>query len=400
MISVSHINIIDVCCRPECLLQLLTGTDPVYHVVVVPTKGRLEKRQSSRHTRQSSTGRRGGKQSPNDGRKRKQGNSAGQLPNYVDDTKLSFTHSDIANGLVAYQSIVPPTGTELVLNDKFTFYLTAKNAQPVMETVDIVIVSPPVEQTSPAGRLASVSGAGVQAVTKAADHAAGNNHVMIVVIVAVLTALIIIGLIIFKCVRRRRDTKQRKFEMAAVIDATSPVTSPASVPIAGGSNYQTPSPATAVAFSQPSTVVLPPETATATINSSGGGNRPPPMRSALSFPVPIIIEPPSSMADAPSRRAPDMQFQAPVTVPRASHTGPPRSTNTRSPTAHPGLEGQHPNTLPQRNGATGVGSVGRGTGRANGSKDQVTFDWQRVDPELLQHCRTTNPILHKNQYWV
>jgi len=33
-------------------------------------------------------------------------------------------------------------------------------------------------------------------------------------------------------------------------------------------------------------------------------------------------------------------------------------------------------------------------------KEQVTFDWQRVDPELLQHCRTTNPVLHKNQYWV
>ncbi|CAD5118387.1 unnamed protein product [Dimorphilus gyrociliatus] len=27
-------------------------------------------------------------------------------------------------------------------------------------------------------------------------------------------------------------------------------------------------------------------------------------------------------------------------------------------------------------------------------------DWQKVDAELLQHCRTTNPVLHTNKYWV
>ena len=32
--------------------------------------------------------------------------------------------------------------------------------------------------------------------------------------------------------------------------------------------------------------------------------------------------------------------------------------------------------------------------------DSVGFDWDTIDPELLQHCRTTNPVLHKNKYWV
>ncbi|KAI0239538.1 Chondroitin sulfate proteoglycan 4 [Lamellibrachia satsuma] len=32
--------------------------------------------------------------------------------------------------------------------------------------------------------------------------------------------------------------------------------------------------------------------------------------------------------------------------------------------------------------------------------DQVTVDWRHADPELLQHCRTTNPVLHNNKYWV
>ena len=33
-------------------------------------------------------------------------------------------------------------------------------------------------------------------------------------------------------------------------------------------------------------------------------------------------------------------------------------------------------------------------------KRQVKFDWESIDPELLQHCRTTNPVLHENKYWV
>ena len=33
-------------------------------------------------------------------------------------------------------------------------------------------------------------------------------------------------------------------------------------------------------------------------------------------------------------------------------------------------------------------------------KRQVKFDWESIDPELLKHCRTTNPVLHENKYWV
>ncbi len=38
-----------------------------------------------------------------------------------------------------------------------------------------------------------------------------------------------------------------------------------------------------------------------------------------------------------------------------------------------------------------------GSGRP---RKEVTFDWESIDPELLQHCRTTNPVLHENKYWV
>jgi len=41
-----------------------------------------------------------------------------------------------------------------------------------------------------------------------------------------------------------------------------------------------------------------------------------------------------------------------------------------------------------------------GTPSGTIKREHVIFDWERVDPELLQHCRKTNPVLHKNQYWV
>lgn len=33
-------------------------------------------------------------------------------------------------------------------------------------------------------------------------------------------------------------------------------------------------------------------------------------------------------------------------------------------------------------------------------KDKQAFGWSNIDPELLEHCRKTNPVLHKDQYWV
>ena len=38
--------------------------------------------------------------------------------------------------------------------------------------------------------------------------------------------------------------------------------------------------------------------------------------------------------------------------------------------------------------------------KSNASTDVFDFDWNEMDPDLLQHCRTTTPVLRKNQYWV
>lgn len=38
--------------------------------------------------------------------------------------------------------------------------------------------------------------------------------------------------------------------------------------------------------------------------------------------------------------------------------------------------------------------------KEEGGSQKTENDWQKVDAELLQHCRTTNPVLHTNKYWV
>jgi len=33
-------------------------------------------------------------------------------------------------------------------------------------------------------------------------------------------------------------------------------------------------------------------------------------------------------------------------------------------------------------------------------REPIGIDWSSVDPEILQHCRTTDPILHSEKVWV
>jgi hypothetical protein len=362
--------------------------------------------------------------------------AADSRPNYVIKSVLNFTHDDVINGRVVYRPLSSPTGytSSELLSDVFTFVLTARRAQPVTDNVSMQIV-PPFYHTAPGphdnrmsmksttiativdayapSTLNPASGKSVGGGTS--SFQVGKDNVVIVAVVAVLTAIAVVGLIVFKCIRRRRDAKRRNYELAAAIDASTAAAAVASsgsgsdelaAPRSTGDNNTTrPRPgSTSPTVLQPPIIIEPPPIDSEDDDGDSRDSGPTPsvrrqQGSAVIPNVPTSAADAAPEQDATSSRAGYIRIVTPS--PPAGVQGPPVL-----PPSRPG-----PPPL-QRNGAvpptvTMSGSPGTVGGRQPlaGScnsvwKEQVTFDWEHVDPELLQHCRKTNPVLHKNQYWV
>lgn len=334
---------------------MMTRSEPVYYVTSGPMYGalRMRDRESVRKSRDASRHR---------DRNRK----------YVTDAILNFTHDDVAAGRLWYHPLPPVTGNSAaMLEDAFTFVLTARNSQPVADTLTVELLP-----AAGAPSTVTSSTTNTPAEVASASEDGGADKILIVVIVAILTLLAIIGLVVFTCVRSRRRARRRKLELAAAIDGsrTAP-TVVASVDRGqtGDDDDDGRGPA------RPSTV--------------GRRGAPPPPS------LPVIIEP--SSTDSGGDVSPTASTAAAVVIPNSPPSvdpaGPPRSGYVRvlppsPPTSPVGPgSGRSPARLPSADVQHGPRSVW---------KEQVTFDWEHVDPELLQHCRKTNPVLHKNQYWV
>ena len=359
---------------------MLTRSEPVYYVTSGPTHGVLRNgddvTRGDRKSRDASP-RRGGRRD----RKRKTQQHR-RPPKYVSEAVLNFTHDDVARGHVVY-SLLPAAGTgssSAVLEDSFTFVLTARNAQPVRDSVTVQVVPADydgVMRPSPTMMSSSTGAPEVVKPASTSDDDGGADKILIVVIVAVLTLLAIFGLIVFTCVRRRRRAKRKKLELAAVIDGSGTAHQVTSSDQHGADDGRGP----AVRPQAPARRGVPP----------------PPS-------LPIIVEP--SSTDSNGERSPT-ESNAAVVIPNS----PPASDSGASRTGYVRvLPPSPPSSLSgaglQRNGTPAAPPGGdrlqHGGLPAPGSvwKEQVTFDWEHVDPELLQHCRKTNPVLHKNQYWV
>ena len=344
---------------------MLTRGEPVYYVTSGPMYGALRKRDDVTRTRRDSrdSSRPRGKHD----RKRKT-----QKPKYIRDALMNFTHEDVARGYVIYYPPPPTTENLAILEDEFTFVLTAPNAQPVIDSLAIEVVPADynIMSASPAMRSSTASG---QPSSSSTDG--GVDKILIVLVVAVLTLLALVGLVIFTCIRCRRAAKRRKMALAAAIDGseTAPVTSLSVDQRSGAGNAGLDD---GTGFLRPSMLAR-------------RGAPPPPS-------LPVIIEPTST--DSDGEGSPTASTAAAAVIPNSppSDSGAPRTGYVRvlppsPPTSPAGL---------QQNGAP-PGTPGDGRhGPRSVWKEQVTYDWEHVDPELLQHCRKTNPVLHKNQYWV
>ena len=342
---------------------MLTQSEPVYYVTSAPVYGALRKRDDVTRARRKSRDatRRRGKHD----RKRKS-----QRPKYVTQSVMNFTHDDVANGYVVYYPPPPMTGSSAILEDSFTFVLTARNAQPVTDSLVIEVIPADYNIMGKSPAMTSSPTVGPEVAEPATSEDGGTDKILIVVIViALLTLLALVGFIVFVCMRRKRAAKRRKLELAAAIDGsgTAPVT-PSAVayqgsPGGGGSDDDR-------GFPRPST-------------ASRRGAPPPPS-------LPVIIEPSSTDSGGENSPTAAVIPNSPPSDSGTSRTGYVRVLPPSPPISSSG-SGIQRNGAPPGDGHYGPRSVW---------KEQVTFDWEHVDPELLQHCRKTNPVLHKNQYWV
>ena len=370
----------------------------------------------------------------------------------------NFTHEDIIARLIEYRA--DPSDLTTEASDSFDFLLTARNAQPAPGTFEIAvdpsIANTPVDSDSPLeGADDTVVGGTESTVDPALDNAdastglVGQNHLIVVFIVCGVTLLLIVIFIVVKCVKRRRH--KQHYEPPQQADSKEPLAVPTI--IAEPPEHRAPadsssenSSVTGVRYGS-SVPVANMSSDFDTILYDDHGSRSSSFVSRVSsLPRSAVDNDARSVQQTPVIRVrensqgiikstvtepsvPTGTLHAPksssrsFTHPRSDN--PPFSRANKSPT--PVVSRSPPpelSTIPQspRLGKTEVshtvptckvtqlldehkpdnGSVVTppSTPVDRVKSDQVSVDWCHADPELLQHCRTTNPVLHNNKYWV
>ena len=154
---------------------------------------------------------------------------------------------------------------------------------------------------------------------------------------------------------------------------------------------------------------------------------PPPMLSDIAVRVPVISITPDTpvitpraaaiAATTPSGAVPKLQRQKAVTIdapPSPPPPAPPPSPTDSSPSPPAAVVGGYVKVIGPTVAGPSVAAPKASTveridivqqtpspeGGGTIKKEHIAFNWEQLDPELLQHCRKTNPVLHKNQYWV
>lgn len=365
-------------------LSIVTGSDPEYYVIRGPTRGRLFLIDSVKRVRREAKARKDKNKEATRSKNGRERTRSG----YAENAVIRFTHDDIVNERVEYR-VAEAHGTSAANDgqpsqDSFTFVLTARNAQPVTGTlrIDVIpsskvssgeestggnpsIIDMPSTSRSPA-KITTISTAGEIGTNDSSDDSpekVSKNHLLIVFLISGITVMALVGFVVFKCMRRR---KTKKYDSPSAKKAEANISASA-----------TPAPA-----------------------------------------VPIIAITSSSSPDAEVETHPQRPTQLPMTATgEVFHRPRPATPRGRLPSRlerQEALIAESPPSSPtmsskagyvrivpaQKDPITPDDQTTTTTPGGTIKKEQVIFDWENVDPELLQHCRKTNPILHKNQYWV
>lgn len=348
-------------------LARMSGSDPAYHVTVAPQQGRLTKATLGTLKHRRDVNRR--KPKNKDSRKKPDDADFSETNNGI----FVFTHNDIVNEHVSYHPAFSH-GMSGLVQDSFSFILKATNVQPVPGRFEIEV-----NQTSDLARddsdeesdeSSNQSSSNKDDSSMSAHESTSKTQMKTAFIVCGVILVLIIILIAFKCYRRRRS-KTRQLTVSKE-DSKSPLADPSS-PISVSSD----------------------------VNTAMGGvdNR---IQSLSSLKnagpmVPVINVTPDTPNSARRNIPNRQQTQAVVEPPPLNHkTITPLDSRTISDLEL--LPGEFEENIQNEMGD----SISRqsSTDGNGGKRERSAFDWENIDPELLEHCRKTTPVLHKNQYWV
>ena len=349
-------------------------------------------------------------------------------PGLDDDKTLSFTHRDIINGLVVYKA--DETHDDWTREDTLTLLLTAQYVQSCTYTLHIAVKPDPkairtstpqhnhMPSTTTAATKAPVNTTPAKAASEVRSSSAGygRDHLTVVGVLIGITAVIIALFIAFKCFQRRR--KLRKLQKLKE-DSRTPlsngddpykslmVTAATTAPstIDGSSKSSSRAEGELLADSALPVQVIeytaPPKAGSSlTVNTSP---TPKVTRTVSNAAISLDGKPPYDCASDDANEKfcsmPMLQARRPIGVSEVKYAGGTcrvtslendnnHITNYSRPSPSPSPPPPPIPPPPLESPSTPV-------------VEKVTAaNWDTVDPELLQHFRTSHPVLHKSKYWV
>ena len=281
----------------------------------------------------------------------------------------TFTQGDLEKGAVRYQA--HPTTSYSVVNDSFTFVLTAKNVQPARGVFYITVeLQPPQTRTVPVQRVTILpiteTDSSVDTASKPVGELQpsmktmpggkkGNTHLTVIVVIIAVVIVIIIIIIVVRCIKKKRKSRDYAMRM-------------------NNSEKQLP---------QPNVHIEPKR-----YHDRRGMDDCDRMDFSGTH-IPVVSVSSDQLQQITTSVG--LRVRSAPTSPETKRVDLSKSVPMCKVT--PLLDEEDDNTDLKTSNA--------GTWKSNESgAEQQSFDWDSLDPELLQHCRTTNPVLHKDKYWV
>ena len=317
-----------------------------------------------------------------------------------------FRFSDIENDAIVYR---PRNASHKSSTDNITYTLRADNAQPASASLSIDISA--AEATTPAVSLLStvppVKGAPTQdgydhptpkpipdkTVTKGEMPELSNAHLIVIIIVCVVTGLSIFFFIAVKCYKARHkhlDDEEEEDGYSTSSQGSSK----------GGVPYDD---SDSEVYTSSNDHLDPHRDEHMRMH----GNEPQYPYSKSIPTINVTSGTPDTSREHMRPRGHGSRSSLPGTEQHPRHYGEDYSTlGSKLSTSTETSKTVPTCKVTPLGDAGGPQSSGSSTGPPPGSRgpdsgdERAGFNWEQVDPELLDHCRRTNPVLHKNKYWV